>query len=144
LPRSFAKPFSFLDNARALLRAALINVSLPSLSIALNPDIVNITRYSARPGTKAKALKGRIKTDVAKERSKILAELCGNISKENNRTLIGRKYNVLIAEKGKRNTFVGITENYKHVVIKENVNIGEKKRVEITDATVTHLVGNLI
>jgi MiaB-like tRNA modifying enzyme len=110
----------------------------------VNPDIVNITRYSARPGTKAKALKGRIKTDVAKERSKILAELCGNISKENNQILIGRKYNVLIAEKGKRNTFVGITENYKHVVIKENVNIGEKKRVEITDATVTHLVGNLI
>ena len=74
----------------------------------------------------------------------ILAELCGNISKENNWTLIGRKYNVLIAENGKRNTFVGITENYKHVVIKENVNIGEKKRVETTDATVTHLVGNLI
>ena len=58
----------------------------------------------------------------------ILAELCGNISKENNRTFIGRKYNVLITEKGKRNTFTGITENYKHVVIEENVNIGEKSR----------------
>ena len=56
-----------------------------------------------------------------------LAELRGNILREKNWILIGRKYNVLIAENGKRNTFVGITENYKHVVIKENVNIGGKK-----------------
>lgn len=110
----------------------------------VNPDIVNITRYSARPYTKAKVLKGRIRTEIAKERSKILTELCSKISKENNQRHIGRNYSVLITEKGKKNTFVGRTENYKPVVIKENAHLGDIIKVKITDAAATYLVGNLI
>lgn len=110
----------------------------------VNPDVVNITRFSARPNTKAKFLKGRIRTEIAKERSKILTDLCSEISKENNQRHIERNYNVLITERGKKNTFVGRTENYKPVVLKENVSLGDIVDVRIIDAASTHLVGNLI
>jgi len=110
----------------------------------VRPDIVNITRYSARPYTKAKALKGRIKTEIVKERSRILTELCRNISKENNLKHIRKTYIVLITEKGKYHTLVGRTENYKPVVIKENVKIGKFLSIVVKDAAQTHLVGRLI
>jgi len=107
-------------------------------------DITNITRYSARPYTKAKTMSGRIKTEIVKERSKILTELCNTISKENNLRHIGRKYNALITEKGKNNTFVGRTENYKPIVIKEKIELGEFIPVEVTEAASTYLVGSII
>jgi tRNA A37 methylthiotransferase MiaB len=107
-------------------------------------DITNITRYSPRPHTTAKTMKGRVKTEIAKERSKILTELCSTISKENNLKHVGKKYNALITEKGKNNTFVGRTENYKPVVIKEEVEIGRFIPVKVTEAAGTYLVGSII
>ena len=50
----------------------------------VKPDIVNITRFSARPGTKAKNMKGRIKTEIVKQRSKLLTNIFSNISLELN------------------------------------------------------------
>jgi tRNA A37 methylthiotransferase MiaB len=110
----------------------------------VKPDITNITRYSARPFTKAKVMEGRIRTDVAKERSKILTKLCIELSKENNRRHVGRKYTVLITEKGKNNTVIGRTENYKPVVIREKADMGKITPVIITNAASTYLFGRLI
>jgi len=110
----------------------------------IKSDIVNITRYSARPYTKAKTLEGRVKTEIVKERSRILTEFCSKVSKENNQRHIGKNYKVLITEKGKKNTFVGRAENYKPVVIKEKVRFGDFYEVKITNAETTYLVGNLI
>ena len=110
----------------------------------VKPDITNVTRYSSRPYTKAKVMKGRVRTDVAKERSKILTKLCIELSKENNRRHVGRKYTVLITEKGKNNTVIGRTENYKPVVIREKAEMGKITPVIITDAAPTYLFGRLI
>ena len=107
-------------------------------------DITNVTRYSSRPFTKAKVMKGRIRTDVAKERSKILTKLCTELSNEKNRSHIGKKYIVLITEKGKNNTVIGRTENYNPVIIREKVEMGKIIPVEITDAASTYLFGRLI
>jgi len=110
----------------------------------VKPDITNITRYSARPYTKAKSLNGRIKTDIVKDRSKYLTNLCSRISKQNNQKHIRKKYNVLVTEVGKDNTFIGRSENYKPVVLKEKVEIGDIKKVEIINAEKTFLVGSII
>ncbi len=110
----------------------------------VKPDIVNITRFSARPFTGAKKMKGRIRTEIMKERSRALSEYCSNLSKQKNKNNIGRKFTVLITKKGKNNSFIGRTENYKPVVIKENVEIGEFLSVEIIDAASTYIVGRLI
>ena len=110
----------------------------------VKPDIVNITRYSARPYTKAKAMGGRIKTDIVKERSKMSTKLCSTISKENNLRHIGKNYTMLVTEKGKNNTVVGRAENYKPIVIRENIEVGEFVSVKVKDVTSTYLFGRLI
>lgn len=107
----------------------------------IKPDITNITRFSARPHTKAKAMKGRVKTEIVKKRSKILTNLCSKITKENNFKHVGKIYNCLITEIGKDNTFMGRAENYKPVVLKEKVNIGDFIPITITQAESTYLVG---
>ena len=110
----------------------------------VKPDITNITRYSARPYTKAKTMKGRIKTDIAKKRSKKLTDICSKISENNNLKHIGKKHTILITEEGKNGTFVGRSENYKPVVIKENIDIGEFVPIKVIDAAPTYLVGSII
>jgi len=110
----------------------------------VKPDITNITRFSARPSTAAKTMKGRVPTDIVKIRSSQLAELCSQISLEKNRQHLGKIYTVLVTEKGKRNTMTGRTATYKQVVLKEPVQLGTFVETMMIDATPTHLVGNLI
>ena len=51
---------------------------------------------------------------------------------------------MLVTEVGKNNTFVGRSENYKPVVLKEKLQIGTFKNVEIKDAAITFLFASLI
>jgi threonylcarbamoyladenosine tRNA methylthiotransferase CDKAL1 len=110
----------------------------------IRPDIINITRFSARPRTTAKTMKGRIPTNIVKERSQQITKLCGAISLEKNQEHIGKTYTVLVTEKGKQKTFTGRTESYKQVVFREPVSIGEFVHTKIIEAAPTYLVGKLI
>ncbi|MCK5262008.1 MAG: tRNA (N(6)-L-threonylcarbamoyladenosine(37)-C(2))-methylthiotransferase, partial [Thermoplasmatales archaeon] len=110
----------------------------------VRPDIVNITRYSARPLTEAKTMKGRVSTKIAKERSKYLTDLCDTISKGKNKEHMGKKYTVLLTKKVKDNTFVGRAGNYKPVITNEKVEIGEFITLKIVDSDSIHLFGKLI
>jgi len=110
----------------------------------VKPDIVNITRFSARPMTKAKTMKGRIPTEIVKERSKRLTEVCSRMCLENNQKHVGKKYTTLVIKKGKKDTVAGRTENYRPVVMTEKVELGTFIPTIITDATSTHLVGRII
>jgi MiaB-like tRNA modifying enzyme len=110
----------------------------------VKPDITNITRYSARPFTKAKSMEGRIKTEIAKQRSKILTDLCKEISYKKNINYIGKFYKALITESGKNQTFIGRTDYYKPVVIKETVRIGDYVKLKIVDVKSTYFVGSII
>lgn len=107
-------------------------------------DIVNITRFSARPHTAAKKIKGRVPTHIVKDRSKRVSELCSKQSLKKNQRHVGNIYTVLMTEIGKHNTFTGRAENYKQVVVRDPVAIGEYVQVEIVDAAPTYLVGKLI
>ena len=89
-------------------------------------------------------MKKRIKTEVAKERSKALTKICKKISTEKNKECIGKKFDVLIIEKRENNIYFGRTNNYKPVLIKKEVEIGSTQKVEINDADYTHLVGSII
>lgn len=110
----------------------------------VKPDIINITKFSARPFTKAKSMKGRLKTEIVKNRSKILTNICSDISLDQNKKLIGNKYKILITEKGKNDTFVGRNENYKTIVLNQKVEIGTYNNVKIIDAESNYIVGSII
>jgi MiaB-like tRNA modifying enzyme len=110
----------------------------------VKPDIVNITRFSTRPLTQAKKMKEKIPTHIAKERSKLLTELSKKTSLKKNRCCIGKKYLALITKNGKDNTMMGRIENYKPVIIKNRVDLGDFIPIKITDATASYLLGKLI
>lgn len=110
----------------------------------IRPDIVNITRFSARPLTIAKKMKGRIPTHVVKERSKQATEICSKLSFEKNKQHLGKTYPVLVTELGKNKTVTARTNGYKQVVLTEPVPIGSFVDVKIIHATSTYLVGKLI
>ena len=105
------------------------------------PDIVNLSRYSARPGTPAAEME---QVDVAevKRRSKRIFELSCRISLEHNREWIGWSGPVVFgetAEDGVR----GRNYAYKPVFVGEPTDIGSVHTVEITSATNHSLVGTI-
>ena len=105
------------------------------------PDVVNLSKYSARPGTDAAELK-QIDAVEIKRRSKIIFEQINKISMESNKKWIGWKGKVLFDE----NTEEGIKGRnyaYKPISVKEKVNIGDSHIVEITDATRQRLIGKI-
>jgi len=107
------------------------------------PDILNISRYWPRPGTKAAALK-QLDGKIVKERSKVLLELFNKISKENNSRWLGWQGSVLIDEVGKDDSFIGRNYAYKPIIVKGRFKLGEKINVKITETTVHDLRGHLM
>jgi len=105
------------------------------------PDVVNLSKYSARPGTDAAELK-QIDAVEIKRRSKIIFEQINKISLESNKKWIGWKGKVLFDE----NTEEGIKGRnyaYKPIAVQEKVSIGDSHVVEIIDATRKRLIGKI-
>ncbi len=110
----------------------------------VRPDIVNITRFSTRPGTPAADMKNRVHSRIKKERSKILTDLHMEISRSINETYVGNISKVLILEDGKEDTMIGRTDDYKVVVLKEKLTIGRWFDVKISGASEVYLLGKMI
>ena len=112
-----------------------------SLLDETKPDVVNLSKYSARPGTDAAELK-QIDAAEIKRRSKIIFEQINKISLESNKKWIGWKGKVLFDE----NTEEGIKGRnyaYKPIAVNDKVKIGDSYIVEITDATRKRLIGKI-
>ncbi|NTV23125.1 MAG: tRNA (N(6)-L-threonylcarbamoyladenosine(37)-C(2))-methylthiotransferase [Nanoarchaeota archaeon] len=102
------------------------------------PDVINLSKYWARPGTVSAKLK-LLPTETVKARSLEIKSLFADISKENNRKWLGWTGEVLIDEVGTKNTFVGRNLSYKPIVMKGDFTLGQKLKVKIVDTTVFDL-----
>jgi len=112
-----------------------------SLLDETKPDVVNLSKYSARPGTDAAELKQKDAAEV-KRRSKIIFEQISKLSMESNKKWIGWKGKVLFDE----TTDEGIKGRnfaYKPVFVDGDIKIGQSYTVEIIDATVKRLIGKI-
>jgi MiaB-like tRNA modifying enzyme len=109
----------------------------------LKPEIVNITRYSPRPGTKAAKMDEQVPGGISKDRSRKLVKLRFEVSLKINGRFVGTKQRILITEVGKRDTLIGRTDAYRPVVIKEKAPLGSFVDVEITGAQSVYLEGKL-
>jgi len=108
----------------------------------MKPDITNVSRFSARPGTKAKELKP-LSTQEVKRRSTEASALVRTICEERNRALIGNVFEVLITEKQK--DFTGRTIGYKQVVVKDfKGGLGDRIKVKISGANHGSLFGSRV
>ncbi|MBW3583132.1 MAG: tRNA (N(6)-L-threonylcarbamoyladenosine(37)-C(2))-methylthiotransferase [Euryarchaeota archaeon] len=111
----------------------------------LKPEHVNITRFSARPGTPAKTLTGRVDTAVAKQRSKGATNLVWSMWDTLHKKRIGDHVEVFVTEPGKKEESVlGRGPNCEPVIIRrseEEVPLGTRLVVEIVDAKTTYFIG---
>ena len=105
----------------------------------IRPNIVNITRFSSRPGTPAAKLKA-LAGSLVKSRSRKLTELRFDLSKSLNELEIGKEYRVLVTERVKKGSVLGRTDNYQPVVIRSELTLGSWQNILITDATDAYLI----
>jgi MiaB-like tRNA modifying enzyme len=110
----------------------------------LQPNIVNITRFSARPGTPAAKLKNTLAGSTVKARSRAMTALRFRISKELNVKEIGKQYRILVTERVKAGSVLGRTDNYQPVVVKSGLELGSWVEVRIVDSTDAYLIGELV
>ena len=67
----------------------------------IQPDIINITRYSQRPFTKAKTMNNILPTNIVKQRSRTITSVSKSITENKNKSYIGKTLEVFILESGK-------------------------------------------
>ena len=100
------------------------------------PDIVNISRYAARPGTEAYRWKGiRVNSQVSKKRSECLHALTRRIAKKRNSLWLDWQGEIVIDEIGKVRQ--GRNYAYKPVVIASSPSSPPPSPSSTTRATTT-------
>lgn len=105
------------------------------------PEVVNISRFSPRPGTKAAKLK-QIPVDIVKTRSRELRELVIRLGKQRNEARVGMDEEVIITEK--QRDYTGRTKSYRPVAVKNfKGEKGKKVKVRISGFTHTTLIGKV-
>ena len=105
------------------------------------PDVVNLSKYSIRPGTEAAEWE-QIDVAEVKRRSKIIFEQINKISIENNQKWIGWTGKVLFDERTNEG-IKGRNFAYKPIFVRNEVDIGQDHTIEITDVTVNSLLGKI-
>ncbi len=113
----------------------------------VKPDIVNVSKFFARPKTIAARMKdGLVDKEETKRRSTAVAELAKRLSAERNLRWVGWSGEILIDEKGKVGRFLGRTQLrlQTHCSPKALDNlIGKTIKVKVTEALTTYLKGEL-
>jgi threonylcarbamoyladenosine tRNA methylthiotransferase CDKAL1 len=107
------------------------------------PDIVNVTRFSPRPGTRAAAEGPKVPGWKAKERSRELTALRFEVSLRRNESWVGRECLALATERGKAESTIFRTDEYKQVVVPERLRLGAYSLLRVTEARPTYLMGEV-
>jgi len=108
-----------------------------SLLEKMQPEAINIKKFSPRPNTPASRLKD-MPDRIKKERSRQLTKLRQDIGRKINERFIERELKILVTENGKKG-MQGRSDTYKQVVLKEG-KLGVFKTVKISDATPFYLI----
>ncbi len=112
-----------------------------SLLRRTKPDIVNVSKFSPRPGTPAKRLP-QLPSEEIKRRSRKTSELVLELNRETRKHYIGNSYRVLLTERSP--DFKGRNINYQQVVVKGfSGKLGEFANVKIVDSNHNSLFGVL-
>jgi MiaB-like tRNA modifying enzyme len=109
------------------------------------PDVVNLSKYGARPGTKAIEME-QVPNSTINARSKSLTSIIKEISLERNKKWLDWTGNCLVNENGKIDgTMIGRNFAYRPIVLKNSdVVLGNHYNVKIVEAQSTYLVGEIL
>ncbi len=106
----------------------------------MNADVMNIARYAVRPGTTAAGMNGQVHGSIKKERSRKLTKAYKKAALERNKQWLGWTGEVIVDEQVKN----GVTARnyaYKTIIIQQELPLGTKLEVKITDVHSSFLTG---
>lgn len=103
-----------------------------SLLRKTTPEVVNISRFAKRSGTKAAIFSGQLSEEAKKNYSRLLTKFCDDYMLVNNKKLIGQKVKVLVSEKKSPTLFVARTNSYRPVSV--DFSYSDFVEVEVTNA----------
>lgn len=109
----------------------------------MKPDVLNISRFWARPRTHANRMKP-LPGDVTKERSRALTSVFHWVALANNKTWMGWEGSAIVDEHGKNGSFVARNDSYKPIIIDGKYRLGERVRVRVELATPHDLRGAVL
>lgn len=112
-----------------------------SLIQETRPDMVNLSRYGARPGTEAAEM-DQLDVEVVRRRSRIIHDTATRISTESNKAWVGWRGQVLFAERTAQGVR-GRNFAYRPVHVDDPVEVGQRRTVLVTGATAHGLSGEL-
>ena len=106
------------------------------------PEIVNLSKFSNRPGTFANDLT-QLDSQEIKRRSKQITEIINKISEDCNRKWLNRVEDVQFVEESTEGVR-GRNFAYKSIYVKKGAKLGKQHRVKITKCTRHALYGNIV
>ncbi|MEI8003894.1 MAG: radical SAM protein, partial [Methanothrix sp.] len=109
----------------------------------LQPDKVNITRFSARPGTPAARLYD-MPDRIKKDRSREMTRLWLKIAAKRNQQYEGKILEVRITERGRDDTMKARAENYLGIVVTGRPKPGSIVRIVVTDSNPFYVSGRVV
>jgi threonylcarbamoyladenosine tRNA methylthiotransferase CDKAL1 len=109
----------------------------------LGPETVNVTRFSARPGTPAARLPP-LPPRTAKRRSRSLAALRQRVARDRLERWIGTEDSARVLEYGPGHSAVARLPNYLPVVLDRRPALGTDVEVRIVGARSTYLEGQMV
>lgn len=101
----------------------------------VKPDVLNISRFAARPGTPAEKREGQIPGGEIKERSRKTSSQFEWTAFSQNRKWKHWEGEILIDEHGKDSTLIGRNHAYKPIIVSGDFVLGQTIKVRITDTT---------
>ncbi len=109
------------------------------------PDVVNISKFFPRPGTKAKLMK-QIPTRITKERSRLVTKVTFDVMSERSKLWIDWTGEILVDEFGLKGNIMGRNYAYKPVAVLNDasLSLGQFVKVRIVRAHPTWLEAEII
>ncbi len=108
----------------------------------IKPSLIHLSKYQHRKGAISSSLK-EIPHEVMKKRSKYLSNIKSEITEKENQELVGSIQNAVVVEIGSKGGFIAKTDSYIPVIV-DNVELGDFIKVNITEATATYLLGDVV
>jgi len=110
---------------------------------AADPDKVNVTMYSPRPGTVASSFKD-MPSRFKKDRSRRITRLWQKIAGERSGRYLGETIVVQVTERGREGTVMARSDNYRKIVVRGPLSLGCVHRFKVVKATPFYLKGEVI
>ncbi|WP_455464375.1 tRNA (N(6)-L-threonylcarbamoyladenosine(37)-C(2))-methylthiotransferase [Candidatus Hodarchaeum mangrovi] len=108
-------------------------------------EIVNISKYTDRPGTEASGLPEKVPTHIKSQRSRELSKICRNITQKKLEQWIDWEGKVIIDEYGtKKGQFLGRNTSYLPILFNNpNLSLGVIVRAKIIETKTIYLIGEV-